>query len=73
MPQKSSKTQGSVKWFNVSKGYGFISADDGTEVFVHFRSIAEKGRRGLQQGQRVAFELTDGEKGPQAENVTVVK
>ncbi|MEM8660565.1 MAG: cold shock domain-containing protein, partial [Pseudomonadota bacterium] len=60
---------GSVKWFNVSKGYGFITKDDGEEIFVHFRSIKGGGRRGLKDGQRVSFVVVQSEKGPQAEDV----
>ncbi|NCF19145.1 MAG: cold shock domain-containing protein [Haliea sp.] len=61
---------GKVKWFNVSKGFGFIVKDDGEEIFVHFRSIRGEGRRGLRDGQRVSFVVADSEKGPQAEDVT---
>lgn len=61
---------GKVKWFNVSKGFGFIIKDDGEEIFVHFRSIRGEGRRGLRDGQRVSFVVADSEKGPQAEDVT---
>jgi len=61
---------GQVKWFNVSKGFGFIIKDDGEEIFVHFRSIRGEGRRSLRDGQRVSFVVTDSEKGPQAEDVT---
>ena len=62
---------GEVKWFNVSKGFGFIRRDNGDEVFVHFRSIRnQKGKRaGLKEGQRVSFVVTDSSKGPQAEDV----
>ena len=61
---------GSVKWFNTSKGFGFIIKDDGEEIFVHFRSIRGEGRRGLKDGQRVSFVVVDSDKGPQAEDVT---
>ncbi len=61
---------GSVKWFNVNKGYGFITTSKGDDVFVHFRSIRGKGRRSLRQGQAVRFDLVDGDKGLQAENVS---
>ena len=61
--------QGTVKWFNDSKGYGFISADNGKEVFVHFSAIQAGGFRSLKEGQRVQFELKKGPKGWQAENV----
>lgn len=64
--------QGTVKWFNAQKGYGFISRDDGEDVFVHFSAIAGDGFRSLEEGQRVEFEITQGRKGPQASNVTKV-
>lgn len=60
---------GEVKWFNASKGFGFIIKDDGDEIFVHFRSIRGEGRRGLKDGQRVSFVVVDSDKGPQAEDV----
>jgi CspA family cold shock protein len=63
---------GVVKWFNDSKGYGFIQQEDGPDVFVHFRAINGEGRRTLAEGQNVTFNVTQGEKGPQAENVTAV-
>jgi len=65
----SDREQGQVKWFNVSKGFGFITKDDGEEIFVHFRSIRGEGRRGLRDGQRVTFVVAQSEKGPQAEDV----
>ncbi len=64
---------GSVKWFNDEKGYGFIQQDNGgSDVFVHFRQVnnANGGRVSLAEGQRVTFEVGEGQKGPQAENVT---
>jgi CspA family cold shock protein len=64
--------QGVVKWFNSSKGYGFIKADDGQEVFVHHTSIQMAGFRNLAEGQRVEFEITAGPKGPKAEKVMAV-
>lgn len=66
------REQGQVKWFNVSKGFGFIIRDDGEEIFVHFRSIRGEGRRSLRDGQRVEFEVTDSEKGPQADDVVAL-
>jgi len=63
---------GTVKWFNDEKGFGFIKREDGPDVFVHFRAINGDGRRSLQEGQKVTFKVTQGQKGPQAENVTVV-
>jgi CspA family cold shock protein len=63
------RDQGTVKWFNVSKGFGFIVKEDGEEIFVHFRSIRGEGRRSLRDGEAVNFITTDSEKGPQAEDV----
>jgi CspA family cold shock protein len=63
------REHGVVKWFNVSKGFGFITKDDGEEIFVHFRSIRGGGRRGLRDGQQVTFVVADSDKGPQAEDV----
>jgi len=61
---------GTVKWFNESKGFGFISPDDGSkDVFVHFSAIASEGFRTLAEGQQVTFDVEDGPKGPQATNV----
>jgi CspA family cold shock protein len=60
---------GAVKWFNAEKGYGFISQDDGPDVFVHFSAIDMQGYKSLEEGQRVEFEVTQGQKGPQAANV----
>ena len=65
----SAREQGQVKWFNVSKGFGFITKDDGEEIFVHFRSIRGEGRRALRDGQRVSFVVAQSDKGPQAEDV----
>ena len=62
---------GSVKWFNANKGFGFITRDSGDDVFVHFRSIRGDGHRVLKDGQRVEFEVTEGDKGLQAEDVAV--
>ncbi len=63
---------GTVKWFNNTKGYGFIAREEGEDVFVHFSSISGDGYRSLEEGQSVEFIVTDGKKGLQAEDVTVV-
>ena len=68
----SEKEQGTVKWFNGSKGYGFIERDSGEDVFVHYTSIQQDGYRTLTEGQRVEFVVTQGEKGPQAQEVTIL-
>lgn len=60
---------GKVKWFNNSKGYGFIGREDGADVFVHYTAIAGEGYRSLQEGDDVEFEIVEGQKGPQAANV----
>jgi CspA family cold shock protein len=65
-----SSATGTVKWFNSDKGYGFIEQENGPDVFVHFRSIVGEGFKSLNEGQRVEFDVTQGQKGPQAENVT---
>lgn len=62
--------QGTVKWFNAKKGYGFISDEAGNEVFVHFSALNMDGFKELKDGEKVEFEVVDGEKGPQAANVT---
>jgi len=64
--------QGTVKWFNSEKGFGFITQDGGPDVFVHFSAIAADGYRELREHQRVEFDVKDGDKGPQAENVVPV-
>ena len=64
--------QGTVKWFNESKGYGFITADEGKDVFVHFTAIVGDGFKTLAEGQKVSFEIVNGEKGPQAASVSKV-
>jgi cold shock protein len=62
--------QGTVKWFNAEKGYGFIAVEGGgADVFVHYSAIAMTGYRSLEEGQKVEFDVTQGQKGPQAENV----
>lgn len=60
---------GKVKWFNESKGFGFIEREDGDDVFVHFSAIKEEGFKTLNEGQRVEFDIVDGQKGPAAANV----
>ena len=60
---------GKVKWFNAEKGYGFITTEDGKDVFVHFSQIQVEGYKSLDEGQAVEFEINDGPKGPQATNV----
>ena len=67
-----SVTTGSVKWFNETKGFGFLEQENGPDVFVHFSSIKSDGFKTLAEGQRVQFEIQDGQKGPQAANVTVL-
>ena len=64
--------QGIVKWFNSEKGYGFIPADDGPDVFVHYSAIEADGYRSLEEDQRVEFEVSQGQKGPQADPVRVL-
>jgi len=63
---------GTVKWFNESKGYGFISQENGPDVFAHYSAIKSEGFKTLQEGQRVEFTVTSGQKGPQAENITAL-
>ena len=58
--------QGTVKWFNAEKGFGFISTEDGNDVFVHFSAIQSEGYKTLDEGQKVEFDIVDGAKGPQA-------
>lgn len=68
----STTTTGTVKWFNESKGFGFIEQESGPDVFAHFSAIASTGFKTLAEGQRVEFTLTQGAKGPQAENIVAV-
>ena len=64
---------GTVKWFNNQKGYGFISDSEGNDVFVHYSGLAMEGFKSLEEGASVEFDVVDGAKGPQATNVTVVR
>jgi len=63
---------GTVKWFNATKGFGFISREQGEDIFVHFSAIRGEGYRTLNEGQQVEFTVTEGEKGPQAQDVVVI-
>ena len=63
---------GTVKWFNESKGFGFITPESGPDLFVHYSSIVSSGFKTLAEGQRVQFNVTQGKKGPQAENVSII-
>jgi len=67
-----SKTTGTVKWFNESKGFGFIEQESGPDVFAHFKAITGDGFKTLNEGQRVEFIVSQGEKGLQAENITAI-
>jgi cold shock protein len=69
----SEKEQGTVKWFNGAKGYGFIARAQGEDVFVHFKSIVGEGFKNLEEGQKVEFTVEQGPKGLQAENVTPIQ
>ena len=68
----SEKTTGTVKWFNEAKGFGFIERESGPDVFAHFRAITGSGFKTLLEGQKVEFTVTEGEKGPQADDITVI-
>jgi len=71
--KESPMAQGTVKWFNAEKGFGFIEQDGGgADVFVHYSAITTSGYRSLDEGQRVEFDITQGPKGPQAENVSAI-
>ncbi len=69
----SERVQGTVKWFNDGKGYGFIEREEGDDVFVHYNSLQGEGFKSLKEGQRVEFTLEQGEKGPQAVEVAVIE
>jgi CspA family cold shock protein len=64
------RIKGTVKWFNNAKGYGFLGRDDGPDVFIHYSAITSEGYKSLQEGDKVEFEIVQGQKGPQAANVT---
>ncbi len=68
----SERVEGTVKWFNGTKGYGFLAREDGADVFVHFSAIQGNGFRTLEEGQKVEFVIEQGQKGPQASEVTVL-
>ncbi len=61
--------KGTVKWFNSEKGYGFITSEDGQDIFVHYSAISAEGFKSLNEGDEVEFEVTEGDRGPQASNV----
>lgn len=67
-----SRIKGTVKWFNNAKGFGFIGREGGPDVFVHYTAITSEGYKSLQEGDQVEFEIVEGQKGPQAGNVTKV-
>ena len=69
----SEKTTGTVKWFNEAKGFGFIERESGPDVFAHFRAINGSGFKTLLEGQKVEFTVTEGDKGPQADDITVIQ
>jgi len=66
------RLKGTVKWFNNAKGYGFLGRDDGPDVFIHYSSITTEGYKSLQEGDKVEFEIVQGQKGPQAASVTKI-
>lgn len=66
------RKEGTVKWFNSSKGYGFIQQEDGEDLFVHFKSIIGEGYKSLEEGQKVEFTVGEGQKGPQAQDVKAI-
>ncbi len=70
--EKVKMAQGTVKWFNGGRGYGFIAVEGGPDVFVHVSAITDSAAPSLEEGQKVEFDITQGQKGPQAENVRVI-
>lgn len=73
IPENDDREEGTVKWFNVSKGFGFITRSNGDDVFVHFRNIRGRGHRSLTEGQRVRFNVHQSDKGLQAEDVSILR
>jgi CspA family cold shock protein len=71
--KKMARSQGTVKWFNAEKGYGFITPENGPDLFVHYSEIQSSGYRTLNEGDKVEFDITDGKKGKQASAVIVLK
>jgi len=69
----SDRVQGTVKWFNNTKGFGFIEREEGDDVFVHYSSLQIEGYKSLKEGQKVEFSIGESEKGPQAQEVTVIE
>ena len=67
---EATRIKGTVKWFNNAKGFGFIGQDNGPDVFVHYSAVKSEGYKSLQEGDQVEFEIVQGQKGPQADNVT---
>ncbi|AVQ45749.1 cold-shock protein [Clostridium botulinum] len=63
---------GTVKWFNAEKGFGFITGEDGNDVFAHFSQINSEGYKSLEEGQKVSYDVVKGPKGPQAENINII-
>ncbi|WP_125152045.1 cold-shock protein [Clostridium rectalis] len=63
---------GTVKWFNATKGFGFITTEEGNDVFAHFSQISKEGFKTLEEGEKVTFDVVDGAKGPQAENIKTI-
>lgn len=68
----SEREQGTVKWFNSEKGYGFVTRENGSDIFVHFSAINKDGFKSLEEGQKVEFGIVEGDRGPQATDVTLL-
>lgn len=73
IPNDGPREHGTVKWFNATKGFGFIVCDSGDEIFVHFRALRNGGRRSLKDGLPVSFVITSGDRGPQASDVEIIQ